>query len=184
MSIATELSRIQADRNTIRAKLVELGLASNVDTLDRLAEAMTGIINQGAVSLAIREGEMVAIPAGFHNGSGTVSISLEEKSVTPTKSVQTVTPSTGKVLRKVTVGAIPDQYQDVTGVTATADKVLTGSKYVDSTGAERDGTMPNNGAISKTIDGLSVISVDVPAGYTNGGTVSLTQDIENALAAI
>ena len=44
--------------------------------------------------------------------------------------------------------------------------------------------MANNGAIAATIDGLTVTSYEVPAGYTSGGTVSLTNDIETALAAI
>ena len=44
--------------------------------------------------------------------------------------------------------------------------------------------MVNNGAISKTIDGLAATEVTVPAGYTSGGKVSLTTDIETALAAI
>ena len=51
-------------------------------------------------------------------------------------------------------------------------------------GAKVEGTMPNNGAISATIDGLTTTSYAVPAGYTSGGTVSLTNDIETALAAI
>ena len=33
-------------------------------------------------------------------------------------------------------------------------------------------------------DGLTVTSYTVPAGYTSGGTVSLTDDIEQALAMI
>ena len=44
--------------------------------------------------------------------------------------------------------------------------------------------MANNGDTSGTIDGLTVTSKEIPAGYTSGGTVSLTNDIENALAAI
>ena len=44
--------------------------------------------------------------------------------------------------------------------------------------------MPNNGAISKSIDGLTATSATIPAGYTSGGTVSLTSAIEDALAAI
>ena len=51
-------------------------------------------------------------------------------------------------------------------------------------GAKVTGTMANNGAISKTIDGLNVTSYTVPAGYTSGGSVALTNDIETALAAI
>lgn len=44
--------------------------------------------------------------------------------------------------------------------------------------------MANNGAINKEIDGLSTFSAEIPAGYTSGGTVTLTGDIEAALAAI
>ena len=36
MSIELELSRLQTNRNTIRAKLVELGMANNTDKLDTL----------------------------------------------------------------------------------------------------------------------------------------------------
>jgi len=68
---------------------------------------------------------------------------------------------------------------NVTGVTATADKVLDGSVFVDSTGAEVEGTMPNNGAIDETMDGIDKKTVSIPRGYTSGGTVSLTDDIDN-----
>lgn len=291
MSISTELSRIQTSRNTIRTKLVELGLAVSTDTLDKLATAIEGIINRGAVNASVKEGESYTIPAGYHNGSGvvagvsgggnyqlqeksvtptkkaqsvtadsgyyglsgvnvaaipeayqdvsattaaagdvltgkvfiladgtvttgtmanngavsktldvttltytipkgfhsgtgTVKITVEEKSVTPTKSAQTITPTSGKVLSKVNVAAIPDEYQDVTGVTATAAHVLDGDVFVDKTGAEVEGTMANNGAMNKTIDGMTSTSVAIPEGFTSGGTVSLTGDIEEALAAI
>lgn len=50
MSVATEISRIQTARNTIRAKAVELGIGTIVDTLDKLATEIEGIENRGAVS--------------------------------------------------------------------------------------------------------------------------------------
>lgn len=124
------------------------------------------------------------IPAGKHSGTGTVNITLETKTATPTKSAQDITPTTGKVLSKVTVNAIPSQYQDVSKVTLKAAEALDGKIFVDATGAQIEGMMPNNGAISKTIDGLTTTSVTIAAGYTTGGTVSLTDDIETALAAI
>lgn len=290
MSIATQLSRIQADRNTIRDKLVELGMATGTANLDALAAAIEGIVNRGAVSVTVHEGDTYTIPAGYHNGSGTVSgvagggsynlqskqvtptkkqqnvtpdsgyyglsdvtvapipdayqnvstvtaaagdvltgkiivaadgtvvtgtmpnngaasktldattitytipkgyhsgsgkvnIVLETKTVTPTKSVQDVTPTAGKVLSKVTVAAIPDNYIDTTDANATAAQILTGSSaYVK--GAKVDGSMPDNGSADAEIDGLTVTSAVIPAGYTSGGTVSLTGDIEEALAAI
>lgn len=284
-----EFLRIQANRNAIRAKLVELNLATSTATLDALATAIADIINRGTVNANVREGETYTIEPGFYAGGsvagvsgggnytlqektvtptkkattvtsdsgyyglsavvvnaipdnfqdvsdvtatapdvllgkvivladgtvkagtmpnngtiskkldttnatltlsvgyysgGTVSITLEEKSVTPSKSAQTVTPSTGKVLSKVTVAAIPDQYQDVSGVTATAPDVLDGKYIVTSAGALAEGSMPNNGTLALTIDPLTQSSVDIPAGYTPGGSVTLTEDLLNALKAI
>lgn len=73
MSISTEISRLQSARNTIRAKLVELGMATNTDKIDALASAIEAIVNRGAVSVTVQEGDTYTIPAGYHNGSGTVS---------------------------------------------------------------------------------------------------------------
>lgn len=179
MSIATEISRIQANRNTIRAKLVGLGMANNTDNLDALAAAIEGIINQGAVSVEIKEGTSYTIPAGYHNGSGTVkaitdtageaeAYKTQAKTVTPTKKQQSVTPDSGYyALESVTVNAIPDAYQDVTSVTAVAGDVLTGKIFVDSDGTVITGTMPNNGAVAKTLD-VTTISYTIPKGMHSG----------------
>lgn len=191
-TISDEILRITTDRNTIRTKLVSMGLATSTDNLDDLANAVSGITDQGAVEANIREGETYTIPAGYHNGSGTVvgipgggNYDLQAKTCTPTKSQQSITPDTGKYgLSSVTVEAIPDNYQDVSTVTATAADVLTGKVFVGADGVSTAGTMPANGAISGTIDGLTTTSYAIPAGYTSGGTVSLTNDIYTALAAI
>ena len=192
MSVATEISRIQTDRNTIRAKLVELGMAQTTDTLDKLAAAVEGIENRGAVSATVQEGDTYTIPKGYHNGSGTVSgaagggnYNLQSKTVTPTKLQQNVTPDSGYYgLSDVTVAPIPEIFQDVSTVTAGAADVLTGKVFVNAAGQTVAGTMPNNGVLALTIDGLTASSVAIPAGYTNGGTAALTGDIEEALAAI
>ena len=192
MSAATEIARIQIGRNTIRAKLVELGMAQNTDNLDKLAAAVEAIENRGAVSAAVQEGDTYTIPKGYHNGSGTVSgvkgggnYSLQSKTVTPTKLQQKITPDSGYFgLSDVTVSPIPESYPDVSAVTAAAGDVLTGKVIVDDTGKAVAGSMPNNGELTKTMDGLTTASIELPAGYISGGTVSLTDDIENALAAI
>lgn len=192
MSIATEINRVKTARNTIRAKYIELGLAQTNDDIAKLATATEKIENRGAVSATVQEGDTYTIPKGYHNGSGTVSgvagggnYSLQSKTVTPTKQQQNVTPDSGYYgLSDVTVAAIPESYQDVSSVTAEAGDVLTGKAFVTAEGKTTTGTMPNNGEVSKTIDGLTVTSVTIAAGYTSGGTVSLTNDIEAALAEI
>ena len=141
--------------------------------------------DNGAVSKTLSgSATSYTVPAGYHDGTGKVSIVTETKSATPTNSAQTITPSTGKVLTSVSVAAIPAAYQDVTGVTAAAADVLDGKFIVLANGTKVEGSMPNNGSVTATMDGLTQTSVTIPAGYTSGGTVSLTDDIENALAAI
>jgi len=296
MSTASEIARIADARNTIRDKLIELGLASSTSKIDALATAVDGITNRGAVSATVQEGDTYTIPAGYHNGSGTVSgvsgggnYTLQSKGpITPTKNQQSITPDSGYYgLSDVTVGAIPEAYQNVSAVNAAAGDVLSGkivvdsngtitgsmtnngtvsktldattnnqsytvpkgyhsgsgtvqivleeksqtpgtssvnvtptsgkvlskvtvnaipAKYGDTTGDDAvaanllygkfahsissgsavqiEGTMPNNGAISGSFDGLTTTSYTVPSGYTSGGTVSLTSDIEDSLAAI
>ena len=295
MSISTEITRITTNRNTIRNKLVNLGLAESAATLDILAAAIEGIANRGAPSAQVTEGDSYTIepgyysggsvqgvagggnynlqsktvtptksqqavapdagyyglsgvtveaipavyqdvssvtaeaadvrankiivksdgttvagtmpdngtisktldatsgnqsytvPKGAHSGSGKVQIVLENKEATPTKSAQSITPTAGKVLSKVTVNPIPDIFGDATNADAIAAYILAGMKAVvniDGVATLVTGDMVDNGAISGTIDGLSTTSYTIPAGFTSGGTVSLTSDIEEALAAI
>lgn len=153
---------------------------------DGVTQAGT-MTDNGAVSKtldATTDNQSYTVPAGKHSGKGTVAIVLETKTATPAASAQDITPTAGKVLGKVTVTAIPAKYKDVSGVTATAAHVLAGNKIVTADGTLTAGTMANNGAISKTIDGLAATEVTIPAGYTSGGKVSMTADIETALAAI
>lgn len=293
MSTQTEITRLQNARNKIRTWLVGLGLATSTDKLDELATKAAAIKNQGAVDASVKEGESYTIPAGYHNGSGTVkgvsgggnynlqtksvtptkeqqsispdqgyyglsavtvgvipenyqdvsattteegdvrankvfiksdgttatgtltdngavskvldatkdnqsytvpdgihngkgavSIVLENKAATPTKAAQDITPTAGKVLGRVSVAAIPAKYQDVSGVTAGAEDVVEGKKIVAADGSVVEGAMADNGTLTGTIDGLTTTSYTIPAGKTSGGTVSLTNAIEAALAAI
>lgn len=190
MSTATEISRLTDARNTIRDKLIDLGLATSTSKLDALATAIDGIANRGAVSAQVQEGDTYTIPAGYHNGSGTVSgvsgggnYSLQSKTATPTKNQQSITPDSGYYgLSDVTVAPIPEAYQNVSSVTAAAGDVLATKIIVDATGASITGTMTNNGAVSKTLDATtSNQSYTVPKGYHNGsGKVQIV--LENKTA--
>ena len=187
-NIAKEIARIQTDRNTIRTKLVELGMANSTANLDDCATAINGITNRGAVSASVQEGDTYTIPKGYHNGSGTVSgvagggnYTLQSKTVTPTKSQQNITPDSGYYgMSDVTVNAIPDNYQDVSATTSTAADVLTGKVFTDVEGKVTTGTMTNNGAVTKTLD-VSTTSYTIPKGYHSGsGKVSITTETKSA----
>ncbi|MBR5367004.1 MAG: hypothetical protein IK132_12235 [Clostridia bacterium] len=190
MSTATEIARLQAARNKLRTKAVALGIGVSTDKLDDLADEFDAIVNRGAVSAQVQEGDTYTIPAGYHNGSGTVSgvagggnYSLQSKSVTPTKSQQAITPDSGYYgLSDVTVAAIPAAYQDVSSVDAAAADVLANKIFVDDEGNVTPGTMPNNGAVTKTLDaGENNQSYTIPAGYHNGsGAVTITLEQKSA----
>lgn len=183
MSIATEVTRIQAARNKIRDKLIALGLVQSTAQIDALATAIDGIEDRGAITASVQEGDTYTIPKGYHNGAGTVSgvagggnYNLQSKTVTPTKNQQSITPDQGFFgLSDVTVKAIPDAYQNVSSVTAAAEDVLATKTIVDATGTTVVGTMPNNGAVTKKLTGGDKdSSYTIPKGYHNGsGTVSV-----------
>lgn len=183
VTIEEKLLSKQNSRNIIRAKLVECGLATSSDMLETLATIVDNIVNRGAVSVSIKEGETYTIPAGYHNGAGTVSgiagggdYKLEPtRTVTPTKQQQAVTPASGFYgLEGVTVLAIPEIYHDVSSVTAAAGDVLASKVIVLSDGSIVAGTMVDNGAVTKVLDATTV-TYTIPKGYHSGtGKVSIT----------
>ena len=66
----------------------------------------------------------------------------------------------------------------VTGGTAKPNQILEPeTAYVN--GEKVVGTMKNNGTITSTMDGIEIKSVNIPEGYIAGGSVSLTNDIDN-----
>lgn len=100
------IDSLTAARDAIRTKLVTLGLATATADLAECADAVSGIAANGNVSKTLDTGTTsYIIPAGYHGGTGKVQIVTEEKTVSPSTSEQSVTPSSGKVLSKVKVNA-------------------------------------------------------------------------------
>ena len=64
------------------------------------------------------------------------------------------------------------KFYDVTECDVAAGNVLSGKVFVGASGQDT-GSMANNGSTSGTI-GTKSGTVTIPAGYTSGGTVSLT----------
>ena len=191
---AEYINTILQSRSRIGNKMEQLGVALATDQLSPLATKIEGIVNRGAVQASIQAGTSFTIPMGFHNGSGTVTAEggdpsefrLQAKSVTPSKTQQAVTPDTGYYgLSSVTVYPIPSQYQDVSNVTATEPDVLATRLFVKPNGDLVGGTMTNQGAVDIKFNALTHDGANIPSGFHNGsGRISLTDDLERALAEI
>lgn len=128
---------------------------SNADGIDKTG-TMT---NRGAISQSLNTSTTsYTIPAGYHNGSGKVSITTQEKTVTSSRSAQTVTPDSGKVLSKVTVNALaPTGTYKPTARANNNDMGATGNyRYVDTT------AVPNTNSGTYTY-----------AANSTGGTVDM-----------
>ena len=184
------ITALTGSRNTIRTKHVDNGLVAGTAKLGDCATAVDGIANNGAVDISVQEGESYTIPKGYHNGAGVVkgvagggNYTLQPKTVTPTKSQQSITPDQGYYgLSGVTVKAIPENFQDVSATTATAADVLATKVFIAANGTTTTGTMSNNGAVSKTLDATpGNQSYTIPAGYHNGnGKVTVVLEEKTA----
>lgn len=163
INLATRLSGVLTN---INAKLTAKG-ATEADTLFDVPEKIEGI----STGVDTSDGDAVASEIfkdkiAYVDGKKVVG-TMADNGTTLTK---TVTENGGVT--------IPEGYHrageltvdvfspDLSVVTATAANVLTGSSFVNSSGAKVDGTMKNNGAVSKTL--TTNTSYTIPAGYHNG----------------
>lgn len=73
---------------------------------------------------------------------------------------------------------------DISDSTVTPNKLIEGETAYGANGEKVVGAIANLGSVSDEIDGLTETSKTISAGYTSGGVITLTNDIENALKAI
>lgn len=140
------------------------------------------------------------IPAGSHDGSGSVSIVTETLSVTPTTSSQQLSATSGKVITQVDVDAVTSAIDsnivagniksgvsilgvagtletgiDTTDATATAGDILeTKTAYVN--GQKVTGTIPVI-SVEDTVLDATTTSYQIPNGY-NSDLITVSVDLE------
>ena len=126
--------------NAVEANVLKDKTFSNADGIDKVGT----MPNNGAVNVTLdTTTTSYTVPEGYHNGTGTVSISTQSKTVTPSArsaTASTVTPDSGKVLSEVTVDttSVPNANTDTYSATSRGSALDMGStntyRYVNTTG--------------------------------------------------
>lgn len=113
------------------------------------------------VASNIKSGVTIFNVEGSYVGGSEFNLE-EPNAITPTKSTQEITPSSGyDGLSKVTVNPIPDVYVNTSSGDATSSHILNGKKaWVD--GEEITGNIPTKSSSDLSVSGATVT---VPAGY-------------------
>lgn len=82
MSIATEISRLTSLRNSIRTKLIALGILSNAQAdLQDIYDGISGISAKSSSNLTV-SGNTVTAPAGYYNSAASKSVGTAKAGAT------------------------------------------------------------------------------------------------------
>lgn len=152
-----------------------------------LSEVVVEAIRTEEKSVSPSEVDQTVTPSdGKYLSEVTVeAIQTEEMTVAPSEEDQTVIPSDGKYFSKVTVKAAPKT--DLSGVSATADKVLLGSMFMSADGVLTEGTMNDwsgdlLSSLSVSSDGSGLTAKSPVNGYmtTESGLYLSNESIVSA----
>ena len=168
-----------SDTSVVTASAADV-LAGKV-IVDADGNEVTGTMtNNGAVSQTLDTSTTsYNIPAGYHNGSGKVSIATETKTATPSTSEQTITPSSGKVLSSVTVNAMPTATQATPSITVSSEGLITASAtqvagYVAA--GTKSATKQLTVQAAKTVTPTTSNQTAVASGVYTTGAVTVAGD--------
>lgn len=195
MAISDEISRIKTAAESIRSTLVAWGIGLTTDKIGDSATRLSGVTAYSKASGSLGpDSTSVSVPKGYYMADGSISVAAEPATVTITSTDTVEVTNDDGFLTKVTVNVGGDMINAAGMVDktmcATAAEIVAGDEAIVWSSTEENwvsvtGTMTKRNNWSSTIDGLATTSVTIPAGYhLGGGTVSLTSDIETALAAI
>lgn len=121
------------------------------------------------------------IPAGKHSGSGSVSITTQTKSTTPSTSSQTISADTGKVLKSVTVGAMSAGALSTPSISVSSSGVITATSGISTAGYLSTSTSKSNTKSLTTQSGTTITpgtstKTAVSSGRYTTGTVYVSGD--------
>lgn len=153
-------------------------LLNNKQLIDEDGNIVTGTMpDNGTLTYSLNTSTTsYTIPKGYHSGSGNVSITTETKTVTPAKSSQSVTPTSGKVLSKVTVNAIPGEYITTTDATADATEIIKGeTAYVN--GSKVTGTFSLDSELSTQDNLIAQIKTALQGKASGSGGIGSTASV-------
>ena len=207
MSIATQVKRLQDVRNQIRAKMVSLGLSTNTDLLQDLANDLDGVAFRGDASTTLNTStRSKTLDAGYYTG-GTIKVPDDYFPVNSTNTTATasnvlsgktfVNTSGNTVTGTIATASSSDVSGSVSGnnpekitlttektsksstTTATAKAIVTKGLYTGSSNIEKALTSKTLTATAEATLATSVTgSTPVPTTLPKG-TVTITPNTDN-----
>ena len=181
MSHNIELEGGKAKRLLTKGKYCDRDIIVSPENLDERLAQQDVLIEEIKTAL---QGKSVG-----GGGGGTVEVKLQEKSVTPTKSAQSVVPDSGyDGLSKVSVGAIPDAYvipSGSTSITTNGTHLVSGYAIAEVNVPIPDGYIKPSGTKNITENGTHDVkayeSVVVEVPTSGGGDDTEAQDLADVL---